>query len=486
MRQLVTESVVVAVAGGVLGVCVAVAAVPLLARLVPATLPIADTPSVDVRVLLFAAALTALTGLVFGMVPVWRAGSDAGLRGLRDDARAGGGSKERLRSALVVAEIVASIVLLISSGLLLRAMSRLQAIDPGFRVENVMTIRTALPLPKYGSTSKRAAFYDQVLSDVRALPGVANAAYTSFAPITMGGGIWPVSLDGRTQNRADSHVASLRYITTGFFESLDIPLRQGRNINDADTIDRLHVAVVSDSFVRRYWPNENPIGRHFTFALHERTVVGVVGDIRVRGLERPSEPQVYIPHKQVPDNSIIGYTPKDLIIRSTLDAGALVPSVRAIVRRADPEVPLSNIKTMAEIVDGQTASRAVQLRVLAAFAVIAVFLAGVGIHGVLSFAVAQRVQEIGVRIALGAQSRDILSMIVWRGVLLAAAGVVPGVALAYAAGRMMESLLVGVNPSDGVTFLAAVALAIVMTTAGSLVPTLRALRIDPIKAIRAE
>jgi len=485
-RQLVTESVLLAGVGGAIGVGVASAAVPLLTRLVPTNLPTVGAPSVDLRVLVFAAVLTALTGIAFGMMPVWRMGREAHLEGLREGARAGGGRKERLRSALVVAEIVASIVLLIASGLLLRAMWRLQATDPGFRVDHVLTMRTSLALPKYESTTRRAAFYEQVLADIRALPGVANAAYTSFTPIVMGGGIWPVSVNGQPEMRSEEHTASLRFVTPGFFDTLGIPLREGRNVSESDTADRPFVAVVSESFVKRFLSDERAIGRHFTFGLSDRTVVGVVANIRVRGLELPSEPQVYLPYKQVADGNIIGYVPKDLLIHSSLDAGALMPSIRAVIRRADPQMPISNVRTMGEIVDGQTASRSVQLRVLGAFAMVAFLLAAVGIHGVLSFAVSQRAQEIGVRIALGAQRSDILSMVVGRGALLAAAGVVPGVALAYVAGRMMEALLVGVRPGDVATFASVVGLAIVMTLAGCLMPTLRALRVDPITAIRTE
>jgi predicted permease len=485
VRQLVTESLVLAVVGGALGIGVAAVAVPLLAQLVPANLPTAGGPSVDVRVLLFAAVLTAMTGIAFGLMPAWQPGG-AALDGLREGTRSGGGRKERLRSALVVAEIIASIVLLISSGLLMRAMWRLQATDLGFRVDHVLTMRTSLALPKYEATAKRVAFYDRVLADIRALPGVSNAAYTSFAPIVMGGGIWPVSVNGQPEMRSEEHTASLRYVTPGFFDTLGIPLREGRNLSESDTADRAFVAVVSESFVKQFLSGEAAIGRHFTFGLSDRTVVGVVSNIRVRGLELPSEPQVYVPYKQVGDGNIIGYIPKDLLIHSSLDAGTLMPSVRAVIHRADPQLPISNVRTMAEIVDGQTASRSVQLRVLGAFAVVAFLLAAVGIHGVLSFAVSQRAQEIGVRIALGAQRSDILAMVVGRGALLAAAGVVPGVVLAYAAGRMLEALLVGVRPGDVVTFASVVGLAVVMTLAGCLMPTLRALRVDPITAIRTE
>ena len=212
-RQLTTESLLLATAGGALGVSIAAIAVPLLAQLVPATFPVADAPAIDLRVLVFAAVLTAVTGVAFGMVPVWRSGGGKDLDGLREGSRSGGGRKERLRSALVVAEIIASIVLLVASGLLLRAMWRLQAIDPGFRVDHVLTMRTALARPKYEPTVKRVAFYDRVLPEIRALPGVSNAAFTSFAPIVMGGGIWPVGIGDQPLVRSEENSASLRYVT---------------------------------------------------------------------------------------------------------------------------------------------------------------------------------------------------------------------------------------------------------------------------------
>ena len=488
VRQLVTESLVLALAGGALGVLVAAAALPLLARLVPATLPIAQSPSIDLRVLIFAGVITGLTGLGFGVFPAARACRQSGFRALRDGARAGGGRKERLRSVLVIAEVTASVVLLVSAGLLVRALWRIEATDPGFRTDGVLTLRTALPWPKYDQTARRAGFYTQVLSAVRALPGVSSAAYISFLPMVMRGGIWPVIPNGNTVDlqRSGAHTASLRFVTPGFFATLGIPFHRGRDVAEADSMDAPFVAVVSESFVRRYWPDQDPLGRHFTMAFHDRMVVGVVGDIRVRGLERNSEPQVYLPYRQVPDGWLIYYPPKDLVIRSAAAAGTLLPAVRRIIRRADPEQPVSDVRTMADIVEEQTASRSAQVRVLGAFAAIAFLLAGVGIHGLLSFAVSRRTQEIGVRIALGARPGGIVRMIVRQGALLAGAGVALGIALAYAAGRAMEGLLAGVRPGDAVTFASAIGLCLLMTVLGSLLPALRAVRIDAIAAIRAE
>jgi putative ABC transport system permease protein len=485
VRQLMTESLLLAIIGGGLGVAIATAAVPLLARLVPTTLPIADTAAVDLRVLTFAAALTALTGIAFGLAPVARAG-DADLSGLREGPRAGGGRKERLRSALVVAEIVASVVLLVSAGLLMRALWTIQARDPGFKADGVLTMGTALPLPKYDKVATREVFYHRVLTEISALPGVSGAAYVSFAPLTMRGGIWPVSIASQLVTRADNEVAFLRYVTPGYFRTLGIPVRRGRDVEETDARDRPFVAVVSESFVRRYWPDQDPIGRHFTFAFDDRIVVGVVGDVRLRGMERPSEPQVYLSYRQVADGSIIGYVPKDLVVRTSESMSTLVPAIRTIVRRVDPTLPVSNIRWLSDLVDLDTASRAVQLRVIAAFAVVAFVLAGIGIHGLLSFAVSQRMQEIGVRRALGAQRRDIVSMVMRRSAVLVVAGVIPGVALAYAAGRSMEALLAGVKPADAATVAAAVGLSVVMAALGTIAPTVRAVRIDPMTALRTE
>ena len=486
IRQLATESLVLAALGGALGVLLAVLIVPMLYRLVPANLPTATTPGIDLRVLGFAAVLTLVTAVAFGLAPVMRTGADADLRGLREGARAIGGRKEKLRGALVIAEVVASVVLLIATGLLIRAMWTIQATSPGFRADSVLTLRTDLPFPKYALTARRVDFYTRVVDQVRALPGVTSATFISFLPMVMGGGIWPVGLPGEPLERTPGHTASMRFVTPGFFRTLDVPIRSGRDVSESDAMTTQPVAVVSESFVERYWPGQDALGRTFKFANSDRTIVGVVADIRVRGLERTSEPQVYLPYKQQPDNSFIFYVPKDLLIRASTPLNQLMPAVRAIVHGVDPQQPISDVQTMTDIVDAQTAARSVQVRVLSGFAFVAFLLAAIGIHGVLSFAVSQRTPEIGVRIALGAQRGDILGMVMRQGVLMVGAGLLPGLALAYYAGRWLSALLIGVNPGDAVTFAAVTGLTLLMALAGTLLPTLKALRVDPIKAIRAE
>lgn len=486
VRQLVTESLVLAALGGMCGILVAFAAVPLLSSLVPETLPIAQAPGIDPRILVFAAVLTALTGTGFGVVPALRASRKVDLEALRDGARAGGGRRQRLRSALVVAEVMATVVLLVSAGLLMRALWRLQGTDPGFRPEGVLTLRTTLPWPKYEKNASRESFYAKVLGEVRTLPGVSSAGYITGLPMAMPGGIFSVFLEGAPKTRANQYSVGMRFATPGFFSTLGIPLLRGRDVADSDRLSGLKVAVVSESLARRAWPGRDAVGRRIEIANEMRTVVGIVGDVRMRGPERTSEPQVYLAYNQQKDNDYIAYPPKELVVKTSGEPFALVPALRRIIHAADPDQPISNVRTMSDIVGEQTASRAVQVRILGAFAAVAFLLAGVGIHGLLSYAVSSRKQEIGVRLALGAEPRDIVRMLMRQGVRLALAGVVPGALVAYAAGRSMEALLAGVKPADPETFLAAITLCVVMTLVGSLVPVLRAVRIEPATVMRTD
>jgi predicted permease len=490
VRQLLTESLVLSLLGGLLGVALAIATVPLLARLVPPTLPVGEATAVDPRVLVFAAIATFATGLGFGVVPAVRVASDRDLSGLREGSRGGsGGRTERLRALLVSAEVAASVVLLISAGLLIRALWRVQAVDPGFRTTAVVAVQTPVPIEKYAATGPRVDLYSRILSDVRALPGVTSAAYISFLPMVMRGGIWPVDVEGPPTIPDDlrgQRAASMRYVTPGFFQTLQIPIRQGRDIRESDTQNAPGVAVVSESFARRYWPGQDPMGKRFTFVFFPRTVVGVVGDVRVRGLERESEPQVYLSYQQVPDRAIRYYVPKELVVRSSVDPTTLVPAVRAIIRKADPELPISAARTLQDIVDADTASRVTQLRLLTAFAALSLILAGIGLHGLLAFAVSQRVPEISLRMALGANGGDVLALVLRQALLLAVVGAIVGMALAYAVGHWMQGLLFGVQPGDLITFSTAGGVALLMTISGSLFPALRAVRVDPATVLRAE
>jgi predicted permease len=392
-----------------------------------------------------------------------------------------------MRSALVVAEIAASIALLVCTGLLVRAMLKIQQIEPGFRADGVVTLRTTFatsPQSPYRDATRRMQFYDRILSEVRALPGVTSASYITHLPMVMRGGIWPVSVDGMVQDESTAQRASFRQVMPRFFATMETPITRGRDFDERDTAASQLVAIVSESFVQRHWPDRDPLGRTVTLGGRARVVVGVAGNIRVRGLERESEPQVYLPATQ--GQAYPGYYPRELVVRTSVPPASLTPAIRGVLAGVDPQVPIADVRTLRDVVDGETAPRRVQVNVLASFAAIAFLLAAIGLHGLLSFNVSSRARDIGVRMALGAGRESIVSMIVRDAVLLAVLGVVVGAAVAWAAGRAMQALLAGVSPLDPITLGGAVALSVLMTLGGTLLPTLRALRVDPIAVIRSE
>ena len=485
VRQLTTQSLVLTSIGGALGVFIAAATVPLFSALVPPTLPVETQPTVDLRMLGVAALFTALTAVGFGLLPALRVGRTE-FAALRDGSRTSGGRRQRLRGVLVALEVAMSVVLLISAGLLIRAVWRVQSVDPGFASRNVLTLQTALPRPKYDSPVRRAEFYDRVLTGIRALPGVQGAAYTTGLPMVWTGLITRVDVAGQEVRSARSRGVSHRWVTPQYFKTMGIPLREGRDIEDADTGARPWVAVVSASFAERYWPGQDPIGKTFRHLDRTRIVVGVVGDVKVRGLERTSEPQLYLPAPQAPDGMPAIFDPKDLVIRHSGQDAALISAVRQIVPTVDSAQPISGVRPMDVVVAGETASRRAQLEVLGALAVVALLLSGIGIYGLLAYTVSQRSQEIGVRLALGADRARVGRMIFADGMRLAAIGIVPGVLVAYASGRGMSALLFGVAPGDPATFAVGVGLALVIALAGCIVPTLRAVSVTPMSALRAE
>lgn len=297
-------------------------------------------------------------------------------------------------------------------------------------------------------------FYDRVLSDVRALPGVHGAAYITGLPMVVTGRITDVVIPGREVSATfRDETASVRFVTPRSFETMGIPLLRGRDVAEGDVQGRALVAVVSESFTRHDWPDQDPIGRTFEARGETRTLVGVVGDVKVRGLERVSEPQLYLPAAQVPDAAFVNDDPQDLVVRATGTAGALIAAVRQIVRAADPEQPISDVRTLEDVVAGETATRRAQLRILGALAAIALLLSAIGVYGLLAYTVSQRSREIGVRLALGAEPRGVARMVVWQRVKLALVGMVPGALAAYRAARGMRALLFGVEPADPPTFL---------------------------------
>lgn len=482
-RQLLTENLVLALVGGVFGLWLGSLAVPMLAPLVPDALPINEVPQMNLRVFAFIATLTIVTCVTFGVVPSLRASRQVDLTALRGRSAIAGRS-DRLRRSLVLAEIVCTIVLLIGAGLLVKALWRVRSVNPGFGADNVLTMRTELPFPKYQEAATRNQFYSRVLTQARTLPGVTSAAYISFLPMVFRGGIFPVTVPGAAQDAPAR--ATIRFVTPDFFNTLRIPLRRGRDVTDQDTLSSPLSVVVSESLARRLWANQDPIGKQLNVASADRTVVGVVGDISTRGLERASEPQVYLPERQMPADSLIFFAPKDLVVRTTGNAASLTPALRQIVHQVDPEQSVSDVRLLEDVVQSQTESRRTHLQVVGAFTVIAFLLSTVGIYGLLSFAVLTRTQEVGVRLALGASPGNILGMFLRQGLVLGVLGLLVGVPLAYVAARGMGALLFSVEPSDLTTYAGTSLLVLLMVLIGSVGPAVRAARVDPAISIRGD
>jgi len=487
VRQMLTESLVLTAIGGVTGILVATLAVPLLVHMVPTSLPISAPPRLDMHALAIAAAFTAITGIGFGLIPAIVVGGRTGFRALREGSRGGGGKRQRLRTALVSIEVAVSVLLLVSAAFLTRAAWRVEGVAPGFSPDGVLTMRTELSSTRSSDSLRRTAFYDRVLAGVQSLPGVEAAAYTSGLPMVLTGGISGVDIpgEGPSRNRRANGV-SLRFITPQFFDVMKIPLLEGRAVADGDRLGRPLVAVVSASFSERQLRGQDALNKIIRVRGQDYTIVGVVGDIKTRGLERTAEPQLYLSAAQGPSNMGILYVPKDLIIRAGDRSNSLIPAVRDVIRRVDAEQPISNVRLLRDVVEGQTSDRRAQLHVLSALASLALLLTAIGIYGLLAFMVSQRSREIGVRLALGAEPGRVARMVVSDAARIALIGGIPGVLAAYAAARAMNALLFGIAPSDPMTLAGGLAVVMVATIAGSVGPALSAVRVSPLVAMQAE
>ena len=491
IRQLLTENLLLSLAGGALGLLLALWSFTVLKNLIPEQLNGVTTLDLDWRVLGFTLAISVVTGVLFGLAPAWQVSrTDLNLSLKEGGARGGiGGRSGGLRGALVVAEIAVAMVLLICAGLMIESFSMLRGLDPGFRPDHVLTLRAVLPRSTYAEFSKRVAFVDSVLERVRALPGVKSAGITSALPLVWKGGtsgFWP---EGRAPERGGlAYDACNRVISPGYMETMGMTLRQGRFFDARDGAKSQMVAMINESMARQYWPGENPLGRRFKFGGPAAptpwlTIVGVVGDVRMMGLDQPSHPEMYFPVAQADGNWM---WPRDLVIRADGNALQLTAAVRQAVWSVDKDQPLSNIAMMEEIVDLEVFQRRTQVILLGAFAGLALFLACLGIYGVLSYMVTERTPEIGLRLALGAQSGDVLRLIVGRGMMLAGAGIVAGLAVAFWATQLLERLLFQVKAHDPTAFAALSAVLLVVCLLAVYIPARRASRVDPLVALRYE
>jgi putative ABC transport system permease protein len=486
VRQLMTESLVLAVAGGAAGLFVARWLVSALEAAAPADLPMVASMGVDGVVLAVAVGLTAGTGVLFGLVPALAACAPRPAEALREGGRSFGTGRGagRLRDALVVAQMALAIVLLIGAGLMLRSFSHLLRVDPGVDVEKILTGRVVVPSARYVQPEARAQFYDRLIDALASTPGVEAAAATSYLPV--GGRGFGLGrsflLEGQAEPPASSdYQAMWNVVTTDYFRALGIPIVRGRAFTRQDTADSRPVMIINQTMATRVFGNTDPIGKRMRSWRDEnllREIVGVTADIRYDGLADEDRSLVYVPHHQNAWNSMT------VAIRAHGDPAALADMLRREVSRLDRDVAVSRISPLSAIAANSIAPQQFGALLLALFAAAATVLAGIGVYGVMSYNVAQRRHELGVRLALGAKPRELFTLVVSRGLLLAAVGAALGLAGSIALGPVMRGLLFGVRPTDPATFvLVPVALAAVALLACSL-PGRRATRVDPIEALR--
>jgi putative ABC transport system permease protein len=485
VRQLLTESVLLGVLGAALGLVLARVGTGLLVSLNPNILPRATEIAMDARALGFTGAIAILTGLLFGLAPAIHMAKADLSAALRDGGRGNaiGFRGNRLRSVLVVGEVALALVLLSGAGLLMRSFYRLQSMDPGFDAHGLLTFHTNLPGAKYKTDESQAAFYRRALERIRALPGVSVAGAAHIFPLSGDDYILSFTQIGKPPvPEGNEPSASYYAATTGYFRALRIPLKAGRDFSGHDDAAAPPVAIISESMARQFYRNENPLGQQIQMGNGSKPaeIVGVVGDVRDQELESKGRPAVYEPAAQIPFGGMY------FGVRTETDPAGLIAGVRAVIRDLDPELPLDAVGTVENLLSSSLSQRRFAVLLMAVFAALALVLAMVGIYGVISYSVTQATQEIGIRMALGAGRAHVLRIVFGYAGLLMAAGLAAGVAAALGTGRLLETQLFEIKAGDPVT-LAAVALMLLATgLAACLIPALRAMRVDPLVALRNE
>lgn len=495
VRQLLVESLLLATAGAVSGLLLASWSFAFLQRLIPDGLALSTKLSLDLRVLGFTLLLTLLTAVFFGLVPAFQAAKlDLNLALKQGGGRTGlnvGGN--RLRSVLVVTEVALALVLLVGAGLLIQTFLKLRDQYSGLRPENVLTLRTVLPPGKYREQPQRAVFYKQVLERVRSLPGVVSAGYATSIPLEWKGGTSGFFPEGRTVERALgeglSYDANHRQVSADYLKTMGIPLVRGRPFSAGDDEGAMPAAIINETMARQYWPGEDAIGKRFKLGdpqddIPWRTIVGVAGDVRQMGVDEPVKAEMYIPYAQIKEQQ--WFAPRDLVIRTTVDPLSIVAAARNEIHQVDSSQPISNVRTMDEVLGEETASRRLGMTLLTIFAALALLLATLGIYGVLAYYVVQHTQEIGVRVALGAQRRNIFALVLRKGMSLTLLGVGIGLGAAFALTRLMASLLYGVSATDPLTYAAIALLLSTVALVACYLPARRATKVDPMVALTYE
>lgn len=487
IRQLLTESVLLSLIGGGVGLLLGIWLTKLLIAVSPPNSPRFDEIRPDARVFAFTLALTLITGLIFGLAPALQ-GSRIDLNErLKEGGRSGGSSAShnRMRGLMMVSEIALSFLLLVGAGLLIRSFMRLREVSPGFNPANVLTVRMSMPSAKYPQGEPRAQILRQAVERIKSIPGVQSAGAVLSLPL--GGDTFNVGRayirEGRPATPEESDNAAYLVATPDYFRTLNIPLVAGRAFTDQDTEQTPKVLVVNESMARQLWPGQSPIGKRLTIWRDEtfpREIVGVVGDTKA-SLDTEAGPQMYVPYAQ--DS---GWTGMSFVIRTRSDPAIVTGAVRNGIRSLDKGIPVFNVKTMNDVLATSVGPRRTPMLLLSAFAGVALLLAMIGIYGVTAYHVTQRTQEIGIRMALGAQMRDVVKLVLKGGMSLALIGIAVGLAGAFALTRLMNSLLFGVKPTDIATF-AAVSLGLLVTALiACYLPARKAMKVDPLVALRYE
>ncbi|MCI0336773.1 MAG: ABC transporter permease [Acidobacteria bacterium] len=484
-RQFLSESVLLALLGGCAGLLLALWGIGPLAALGPQSLRAINDLGVDGRILAFTLLVSVMTGIFFGLIPALQASKPDLNESLKETGRTavGGLRRNRIHSLLVVSEIALSLVLLIGASLLIKSFWRLQQVNPGFNPERALTMNLSLPASSYPDKYQQASFFARVLQRIGALPAVESVGGISRLPLRGGNSSRSFTIEGRPP-AARNPVADFRVITPGYFRAMGIPLMKGRVFNEKDNQHSPGVAIVSEAMARRYWPNEDVIGKRLTISLSDGDlpceVIGLVGNVRHSGLEIEAAPEMYVSYLQSPWPSMT------LVVRSAADAGTIMAAVREGIWAEDKNQPISSVTTMEQLITASTAARRFNMLLLALFAGVAVILAAVGIYGVMAYSVSLRRQEIGIRMALGARSRDVFKLVAGQGLRLTLTGVVIGLAVASVLTRLLSNLLYGVSATDPATFVAIALLLALISMLACYIPARRATKVDPMVALKYE
>ena len=484
-RQLLTENLLVALCGGVIGVVLAHWLVRVLLALNPHPMPRASTIGIDSGVLLFAVMLTLITGVMIGLLPALQVGRADLRAGMTAGGRGTAVGRSSVRRALVATEVAFAVLLLVAAGLVVRSFRTLLSEKAGFDADGVLAVHIALPETRYPTGNAKAEYYNQALASLRSIPGVESAALINIPPLARSGFGGGMSVDGGRTDQV--RYSDYRIVSPGYFETMHIPLLAGRAITTADDSTSEHVMIINQAMAKKFFPGENPIGkrlRELGMDLHREaliTVVGVVGDVRSSDLARPPGPQHFVPYKQRPERGGFGV----FVLRTKVSPASLGPVVRSQLRLMDANV-LTSVETMTDIRTRSVGDRRFTMFVLGGFAALGLLLAAIGIYGVLAYSVARRTREIGVRMALGAARRRVVSMVLRDSLAPVVAGSAVGIAAALIATRLMRSMLYGVSPTDPTTFAVVTAVLLGVALVASAVPAMRAARVDPIVALREE